>query len=129
MGEKIADGAVIEAGDTVECTIRGCASFGHDRVNAKLIHLTLYFLRIAAVQILLDNILDYRTEIPVLLPEQIVIFSKKPLKIIKKYPIKNSVFRMTLPVDPCHGSRDVSRNRPRNSKELRRPDTPGMLQP
>jgi len=28
--------------------------------------------------------LDYRTEIPVLLPEQIVIFSKKPLKIIKK---------------------------------------------
>jgi hypothetical protein len=85
--------------------------------------------RIAAVQILLDNILDYRTEIPILLLEQIVIFSKKPLEIIKKYPIKNSVFRMTLPVDPCHGSRDVSRNRPRNSKELRRPNTPGMLQP
>jgi len=35
--------------------------------------------RIAAVQILLDNILDYRTEIPVLLPEQIILFSKKPL--------------------------------------------------
>jgi len=40
--------------------------------------------RIAVVQILLDNILDYRTEIPILLLEQIVIFSKKPLEIIKK---------------------------------------------
>ncbi len=46
----------------------------------------------------------------------------------KEHPIKNRVFRMMLPVDPCHGSRDVSRNEPGSRKEPQRPDTPGMLQ-
>jgi len=55
--------------------------------------------RIAAVQILLDHILDHRTEIPVLLLEPILIFSKKTLEIIKEYPVKNRVFRMALAVD------------------------------
>jgi len=73
--------------------------------------------RIPTVKILLNNILDHGTEIAVLLLEPIIIFSKEPLKIIKEYPIKNRVFRMMLPVDPCHGSRDVSRNRPWNRKE------------
>jgi len=72
--------------------------------------------RIAAVEILLNHFLDYRTEIPVLLFKTILIFSKKPLKIIKEHTIKNRVFRMMLPVDPCHGSR----------KEPQRPDTPGV---
>jgi hypothetical protein len=83
---------------------------------------------IAAVEILLDNILDYRTDLPVLLLKTILIFTKEALKIIKEHPIKNRVFRMTLAVDPCHGSRDVSKNRPRSRKEPRRPDTLGMLQ-
>jgi len=40
--------------------------------------------RIATVEILLYNILDDWPEIPVLLLEPILIFSKKPLKIIKE---------------------------------------------
>jgi len=42
---------------------------------------------------------------------------KELLKIIKEHPIKNRAFRMSQPVDPCHGSRDVSRNRPGSGKE------------
>jgi len=70
--------------------------------------------RISTVEILLYNILDHRTEIPILLFETILIFSKELLKIIKEHTIKNRMVRMTLAVDSCHGSRDVSRNRPRN---------------
>jgi hypothetical protein len=33
MSEKIAESAVMEAGDTVECTIRGCTSFGHQDMD------------------------------------------------------------------------------------------------
>jgi hypothetical protein len=51
------------------------------------------------------HFLDYRPEIPVFLLETIVIFAEEPLEIIKKYPVKNSVFRMPLTIDPCH-SRD-----------------------
>ena len=58
--------------------------------------------RIAAVKILLYNILDDWPEIPVLLLEPIFIFSKELLKIIKEHTIKNRVFRMMLTVNPCH---------------------------
>jgi hypothetical protein len=44
--------------------------------------------RIAAVGILLDHILNHRTEIPVLLLETILTFSKELLKIIKEHTIK-----------------------------------------
>jgi len=70
--------------------------------------------RVATVEILLNNILDNRPEIAVLLLETIIIFPKEPLKGIKEHTIKNRVFRMSLPVDTCHGSRDVSGNRPKN---------------
>jgi hypothetical protein len=55
---------------------------------------------IAAVEILLDNILDDWTEISIFLLETILIFSEKLLEIVKKNTIKNSEFRMTLAVDP-----------------------------
>ena len=64
--------------------------------------------RISAVEILLNHLLDYRTEIPVLLLETILIFPQEPLEIVKKHPVKNRIFRMTLPVDPCHGREDDS---------------------
>jgi len=64
--------------------------------------------RIAAVKILLDNILDYRTEVPVLLLKTILVFTKEALKIIKEHPVKHRVFQMTLPVDPSHGREDDS---------------------
>jgi len=59
--------------------------------------------RITAVKILLDNILDHRPKIPVLLLKTILIFTKELLEIIKKHPIIHRVFRMTLLIDPCHG--------------------------
>ncbi len=52
---------------------------------------------------------------------------KGQLEIVKKHPVKNSVFWMTLSVHPCHGREDDSRNRPRNSKKPQRPDTPEVL--
>jgi hypothetical protein len=60
--------------------------------------------------------------------QTILILSKELLKIIKEHSIENRVFRMTLAVNPCHGSRDDSRNGPGSRKEPQRPDTPGMLQ-
>jgi hypothetical protein len=65
--------------------------------------------RIAAVEIALDNILDYRTEVPVLLLKTILIFCNKFVKIMKQHPVEHSPFRMTLTVNPCHGSRDDSK--------------------
>jgi hypothetical protein len=58
--------------------------------------------RIAAVEVLLYNILDHRTEEAVLPLETILILLKKLLEIVKKHPVKHCVFRMTLAVDPCH---------------------------
>jgi len=51
---------------------------------------------IAAIQVLLYNILDHRTEEAVLPLETILVFLKKLLEIVKKHPVKNGVFRMTL---------------------------------
>jgi len=84
--------------------------------------------RIAAVEILLNNILDHRPKIAILLLEPIFIFSKEPLEIIKEHPIKNRVFWMTLAVDSWHSREDDSRNGPGSRKEPQRPDTPGVLQ-
>jgi hypothetical protein len=64
--------------------------------------------RIAAVQVLLDHILDHRTEVPVLFFETGLIFTKEPLEIVKKHPAKHRVFWMTLAVDPCHSREDDS---------------------
>jgi hypothetical protein len=58
---------------------------------------------IAAVQVLLDNILDDWPKEAVLPLETILVFTKEPIKIKKEHPVKHRVFRMTLTVDPCHG--------------------------
>jgi hypothetical protein len=41
-----------------------------------------------------------------------VIFAKKPVEIVIKHPIKHSVFRMTMAIDPCHGRENDSQNGP-----------------
>jgi hypothetical protein len=71
--------------------------------------------------------LDYRAEIPVLLFERFLRFTKEPLKIIKEHPVKHRVFRMMLPVDPCHGREDDSQNGPGTKKSLKDPISPGNL--
>jgi len=55
------------------------------------------------------HIQDYRTEVPVLLLKTILIFCNKFVKIMKQHPVEHSPFRMTLTVNPCHGSRDDSK--------------------
>jgi len=64
--------------------------------------------RIAAVKVLLHNLLDDWPEEAVLLLEPILIFTKEPLEIVKKHAVKHRVLRMTLAVDPCHGREDDS---------------------
>ena len=64
--------------------------------------------RVAAVQILLDHILDHRAEVSVLLLKTGLVFSKEQLEIVKKHPVKHRVFRMTLAVYPCHSREDDS---------------------
>lgn len=56
--------------------------------------------RIAAIEILPNNVLNNRPEITVLLFKTILIFSKKPLEIMKEHTITHSSFRMTLTVNP-----------------------------
>jgi hypothetical protein len=50
----------------------------------------------------LPTSLDYRTEVPILPLETILIFPEEQLEIVKKHPVKHRLFRMTLAVDPCH---------------------------
>jgi hypothetical protein len=69
-------------------------------------------LRIAAVQVLLNDFLNNRKKIAVLSLKSIFILQEKTIEVMKKHSIENSTFRMTLMIDLCHGSRDDSRNRP-----------------
>ena len=69
--------------------------------------------RIATIEILLNHILDDGTEEAILSFKPALVLSEKLLKVMKKHPIKNSKFRMTLTVNPCHGSRDDSKNGPK----------------
>jgi hypothetical protein len=55
-------------------------------------------------------ILDDRPEISVPFLKMIIIFSKKPLEIMKKYPIKYSMFRMTLTIDPRDDRKEAKAN-------------------
>jgi hypothetical protein len=69
-------------------------------------------LRIATVEVFLNNFLNDWTKIAVLSLEAILIFCNKFVKIVKQHPVEHSPLRMTLTVYPCHGSRDDSRNGP-----------------
>jgi len=68
--------------------------------------------RVAAVQIPLHHLLDNRTKIAILSLKTVLILQEKSIKVMKKHSIENTTFRMTLVINPCHGSRDDSRNGP-----------------
>ena len=57
---------------------------------------------VAAVEVLLYNILDDWPKEAVLPLETILIFPEESLEIVKKHSVKHRVFRMTPAVDPCH---------------------------
>jgi hypothetical protein len=67
--------------------------------------------RIAAVKILLDDVLDDRSEVAVSLLEAFV-FRDKPLKMMEEHPIENGPLRTSRTIDSRHSGRKASRNRP-----------------
>jgi hypothetical protein len=69
-------------------------------------------LRIATVQIFVHNLLNNRTKIAVLSLKPVLILQEKSIEAMKKHSIENTTFRMTLVINPCHGSRDDSENMP-----------------
>jgi len=67
--------------------------------------------RIAAVKILLDDVLDDRPEVAVGLLETLV-FRDKPLKMMEEHPIENGPLRTSRTIDSRHSGRKASRNGP-----------------
>jgi len=68
--------------------------------------------RVAAVQILLYHFLNHRTKIAILSLKPGFILKEELPKIMKKYLVEDSEFRMTLTIDPCHGTVSDSGNGP-----------------
>jgi hypothetical protein len=68
--------------------------------------------RIAAVKILLDNLLDDRSEKPILPFETVFIFGQEPLEMMEEYPVKDRPLRMSRTIDSRHSRREASRNGP-----------------
>ncbi len=58
------------------------------------------------------HLLDNRTKIAILSLKPVLILQEKSIEVMKKHSIENTTFRMTLVINPCHGSRDDSRNGP-----------------
>jgi hypothetical protein len=67
---------------------------------------------IAAVQILLHDILDDRTEIAVRLLETLLVLPDEALKMMEQHPVENRALRMTRTVDSWHIGEEESRNAP-----------------
>jgi hypothetical protein len=80
-------------------------------------------LRVAAVKILVHNLLDNGTKIAIISLKSVLIFQEKSIEAMKKHSIENSPFWMTLVIDPCHGRDRDSGNGP----EQNLPDIPDIL--
>jgi len=74
-------------------------------------------LRIAAVKILLHDVLDDRPEVAVLPLETVLVLGEKPVEMMEEHPIENRAFRMSRTVDFRHIREKRSRNAPRKNKE------------
>jgi hypothetical protein len=68
--------------------------------------------RIAAVKILLDHLLDDRSEKPILTLETVFIFGQEPLEMMEEYLVKDRPLRMSRTIDSRHSRRIASRNGP-----------------
>ena len=71
---------------------------------------------IAAVKILLDGVLDDRTEIAVRLLETLLVLRDEALKMMEEHPVENRAFRMARAVDSRHIQDKRSRNGPGKNK-------------
>ena len=63
--------------------------------------------RIAAVEMLLNNILNNGTEIAILSLKPALVFSEKLLEVMKKHPVEDGALRMSRKIDPCHSTRTL----------------------
>jgi hypothetical protein len=68
--------------------------------------------RIAAVKILLHDVLDDRPEIAVCLLETFLVFRDEALEMMEKHPVEDGPLRMSRAIDSRHGGRKASRNGP-----------------
>jgi len=69
-------------------------------------------LRIAAVEIALDDLFDDRPEETIVPLEPALVFRDEPLEMMTKHPVENGPFRMTRTVDSRHIGNEASRNAP-----------------
>jgi hypothetical protein len=58
--------------------------------------------RIAAVEILLDDLLDDGTEIAVRLLETLLVLRDETLEMMEQHPVEDGAFRMARTVDSRH---------------------------
>jgi hypothetical protein len=70
-------------------------------------------LRIAAVEIALDDIFDDQPEISIVPLQPTLIFRDEPFEMIKKYAVENGAFRMTRTINSRHIGNEESRFAPR----------------
>ena len=68
--------------------------------------------RIAAVDKLLDDVLDDRREIAIGPLKALLVFRHEPLEMMEQQPVENRAFWMTRTVDSRHGGRDNAGNGP-----------------
>jgi len=73
-------------------------------------------VRIAAVKILLDDLLDDRTEIAVRLLEAALILRQEVIEVVEQNPVEDGPLRMTRTIGCRHGGRMASRNGPDRTK-------------
>jgi len=71
---------------------------------------------IAAVKIILDDVLDDRTEIAVRLLETLLVLRDEALKMMEQHPVENGPLRMTRTIDARHIQDKRSRNGPGKNK-------------
>ncbi|GEM_PF-2616922 len=69
-------------------------------------------LWVAAVEIKLDDFLDDRTEVTVLLLEAAIILGPELVKIMEHHPVEHGTFRMSGTIDSCHSREEYPGNRP-----------------
>jgi len=68
--------------------------------------------RIAAVEIALDDLLDHRPEMTVLLLKAALVGCQEPVEVMEQHPVEDHALRMARAVDSRHTGRADSRSVP-----------------
>ncbi len=67
---------------------------------------------VAAVEVALDDLLDDRPEIPVLLLEAPLVFGQEPVEVMEQHTVEDRAFRMSRTIDSLHIGNADSRSVP-----------------